>query len=142
METIFWTINFVLGFIAEMITLYFYLSHDDLQRGKMNSTEINQIMKNLFPIEIGIYAYLTLFCAFHGNIFIFLICLPIFCFNFKILYYGEYLYNEFAMHDFTKVQTNEKILKFKLGFYVLLLIFFLVNFLSAFTGMMFYRIFK
>lgn len=40
METIIWCFSLLFGFFAEMLTLFFYLSHDDLDRGKIIAYEL------------------------------------------------------------------------------------------------------
>jgi len=65
METIFWCINCIIALILELLVLYFYLTHDDMQRGKLNGIEFTNSLKTLMNIEFVLQLVITFDCLFN-----------------------------------------------------------------------------
>lgn len=60
METLFWSIILILSLINFLLTIYFYLAHDDLKRGKLSPYELTESLKSMIPWEVAIHAIVIL----------------------------------------------------------------------------------
>lgn len=141
METIFWFLTLVLGLIAFIMVIYFILAHDDLRRGKLTAFELTESLQTYIPVEIGLHTLITLVPLFHGNYYLVLFNVPVFLYNLKILKDKDFNYHAFTAQDYVLLGRNERILKLKIAFYLILMMALLYRFMFSFSSMMIYHIF-
>ena len=55
MQTILWLAMTIIILICLLLVLYFYLAHDDLQRGKISIFELANNVECLIPLEIFLH---------------------------------------------------------------------------------------
>ena len=141
METIFWFITLILCLISVLMIIYFLLAHDDLRRGKLTAFELTESLQTYIPVEIALHTIITLVPLFHGNYYLVLFNVPVLAYNLKILKNKDFNYHAFTAQDYVLLGRNEKILKFKIAFYLVLMLALLYRFMFSFSSMMFYHIF-
>lgn len=141
METIFWFLTLVLCLVAFLLIIYFLLAHDDLRRGKLTAFELTESLQTYIPVEIALHSIITLVSLFHGSYYLVLFNLPVFLYNLKIIKDKDFNYHAFTAQDYVLLGRNERILKFKIGFYLVLMIALLYKFMFSFSSMMVYHLF-
>ena len=127
--------------ISIILQLYFYLSHDDLKRGALTPYEITETLRKYIPFEIGVHTALSILLLFHEEYYLFLLNLPLLIYNIRSFIHKDFKYYAFTNLDYHRITKNERNIKLKLGYYVVLVIITLSYFLDSFSKMMIYRIF-
>ena len=122
-------------------SLYFYLSHDDLDKGLIEPFELSDQMSKWIPYEIYLHSFITFVCFFNGNLFLFLYNLPLALMHWKMLINKEYSFHIITVNEYKDKKKNEKFIKIKLALYVGLIILILLRFMYAFSNMIIYNIF-
>ena len=122
-------------------SLYFYLSHDDMDKGLIEPFDLSDQMSKWIPYEIYMHTFLTFVCLFNGNLFMFLYNLPLALIHWRMLINREYVLHLITISEYKSKQKNERFLKLKLIFYVGLILLILLRFMYAFSNMVIYKIF-
>jgi len=141
MQTILWLLNFVAALACSSCSLYFYLSHDDLDKGLIEPFDLSEQMSKWSPYEIYIHTFLTFVCLFNGNTFLFLYNLPLAIIHARMLINREYVLHLITVNEYRNKVKNERFLKIKLAFYLGLILMILLRFMYAFSNMVIYNIF-
>ncbi len=123
-------------------SLYFYLSHEDLDQGRIEPFELSDQMSKWVPYEIYIHSFITFICCFNMNWFLFLYNLPLFLVHARMLINKEYIFHIITVNEYKRDKPkNERFLRIKLAFYLGLVIFVLLRFMFAFSNMLIYNLF-
>ena len=141
MQTILWLLNYIAAIGCSSSSLYFYLSHDDMDKGLIEPFDLSDQMSKWIPYEIYIHSFLTFVCLFNGNFFMFLYNLPLALIHCRMLINREYVLHLITINEYKSKQKNERFLKMKLIFYVGLILLILLRFMYAFSNMVIYNIF-
>ena len=141
MQTLFWAGMLFLCGLAEIIALYFHLSHDDLKKGSVSTLEITESVRNYYPIEISLQIAVSILLLFNCDYLAFLFTLPMFIYNLKMVFYEEYKCHAFFLEEYKTRENIEKISKYKSIFHCAILSYVGVRFVKSFTKFMAYRIF-
>ncbi|TNV75385.1 hypothetical protein FGO68_gene5743 [Halteria grandinella] len=142
MQTILWLINLVLTLGCSSSSLYFYLLHDDLDKGIVEPFDLSDQMSKWVPYEIYMHAFITFVMLFNRNWFLFLYNLPLFLVHTRMLINKEHLFHIITVNEYKKDKPkNERFLRIKLAFYVVLFVFILLRFMYAFSNLVIYNIF-
>jgi hypothetical protein len=142
METILWLTLLVAVLVAAMLTLYFHLIHEDLDRGAITAYEITESLARYHPIETGVHFFVSVTTLAHGDLWLAALNGPLLFINLNTILRNEYkLYaltsSEYACYAHKNTQT----IKVKLGYYLILFLVVFYKFLGAFSSMMAYRLF-
>ena len=141
MQTIFWAGMFFLSGLAEIITLYFHFTHDDLKKGAVSTLEITDAVRNYYPIEIFIQLMMAVLLLAHADYAVFIFSLPMVIYNIKMLVNAEYKCHAFFPEEYKERKNIEQVSKYKSIFHCILLTYIGYRFLRAFSKFMSYRIF-
>lgn len=93
MQTILWLLNLVAALGCSSSSLYFYLSHDDLDKGLIEPFDLSEQMSNWIPYEIYLHTFITFVCLFNGNLFMFLYNLPLAIKHWKMFINREHIFH-------------------------------------------------
>ena len=104
-------------------TLYFKLTHDDLNIGVIQPLELTTQISDYLPYEMMCQIFLTFLMLFTHNYFLFALNLPLSLFHFKSLQKQDYKQHCFTMREYKDKAKNEKIFLYKTVFYVGTLMF-------------------
>lgn len=141
MQTIFWFSMVFMSLISETLALYFHLSHDDLKTGKVTAFEVTQSFREYTPIEVVLQAVLSISALAYGSLLVFVLNLPLLVYNIFSIVKGKFRYYAFTLNEYKDMHFNEKVIRFKLVYYLIILLIVSFNFLHSFTRMLLYRIF-
>lgn len=141
MQTIFWAGMLFLSGLAEIISLYFHLSHDDLKKGVVSTLEITESVRSYYPIEICLQVTMSALLLINKDYLPFVFSLPMLIYNLKMVLKEEYKCHAFFPEEYKERTTIEKISKYKMIFHCILFTYISVRFLKAFSKFMAYRIF-
>lgn len=142
MQTILWLLNLVAALGCSSSSLYFYLSHDDLDKGLIEPFDLSDQMSKWIPYEIYLHSFITFVCLFNGNLFMFLYNLPLTIIHWKMFINREHVFHIITLQEYKKDKPrNERFIKIKLAFYLGLILLILLRFMYAFSNMLVYNIF-
>ncbi len=141
MQTIFWGGMLFLSGLAEIITIYFILSHDDFKRGIVSAYELAEAVRNYYPIEIYLQIFISIILYLTNHTFAFILSLPALLFSVKMLINKDYRCYALLPNEYKQSKNIEKISKYKSIFHSTLLIYAGIRFLKAFLKFLIYRIF-
>ena len=142
MQTILWLLNLLATLGSASSSLYFYLSHDDLDKGLIEPFDLSDQMSKWVPYEIYMQMFVTFVLLLNRNLFIFLYTLPLAVVHTRMLINREYVFHVITAAEYKKDKPkNERFLRLKLAFYVGLIILILLRFMYAFSNMVIYNIF-
>ena len=142
MQTILWLLNLVAALGCSSSSLYFYLSHDDLDKGLIEPFDLSDQMSKWIPYEIYLHSFITFVCLFNGNLFMFLYNLPLTIIHWKMFINREHVFHIITLQEYKKDKPrNERFIKIKLAFYLGLILLILLRFMYAISNLLVYNIF-
>lgn len=89
METIIWSLMSILAVLGFILTLYFYLIHDDYQRGKMQSYELKYTFYRYGPIEMALQFIITIVVTIWKDKILMILNFPMLIINIYIYYFPK-----------------------------------------------------
>ena len=101
-------------------SIYFYLIHEDLDKGLIDPMDLTSQLSDYQPWEMYMQIFLTFLCLFSGHWGWFLIMLPLAALHFKILVKQEHKLYCFTIKEYKqgdKKSQNEKFFLYKSIFY-------------------------
>jgi Cornichon protein. len=119
--------------MAELITLYFHFSHDDLKKGQACPLEITDSLRKYYPVEIYISFIMSAGFYFYRDYLALMFCLPLVLYNIKMLIGKEFLCHAVFVEEYKQKDYMEKISWIKALFHTGLIFYVVVQFIVYFS---------
>lgn len=132
---------FFLSGLAEIIALYFHLSHDDLKKGSVSTLEITESVRSYYPVEIALQIAMSVLLLINADYLAFFFTIPMVIYNIKMILNEEYKCHAFFPEEYKERENIEKVSKYKSIFHCVVLTYVGVRFIRSFSKFMAYRIF-
>mgnify|MGYP002620644062 CR=1 FL=1 len=141
MHTIFWGSMVGICGIAQIISFYFHLSHDDLKMGRAKIFDLTESMRRYYPLEAMLQIISCIGLFIYNDYVAFAFSLPMLLFNLKMLLYKEFNCHAVVEQEYTKRAYMERISYLKTLFNTTILVYVVVRFIRSFSKAVQYRLF-
>jgi hypothetical protein len=131
---LYWGMMFCASGVAWIISLFFVLSHKDLNTGKTTAQELTEDIRCFYPIEMVMHFAEGVSFLLYGETLSFLGCVPMCLYNLKVIFKKEIRCYAMFKEDFKEKRYMERMANVKLIFNTLIGVYILVNLVSSLSS--------
>ena len=133
-DALYWGMMFCAIGVAWVISLFFVLSHNDLNVGKTTAQELTEDIRIYYPIEMMMHFIQGVALFAYGEYIAFLGCIPMCLYNLKIIFKKEIRCYAMFKEDFKEKRYMERMAKVKLLFNTALALYVSVNCVTSLSS--------